>query len=80
MGRGLRLDLRCVAGSVGRAAIRGRGSTLNGGMLQVTILALELASPTLPPGKTLAMNLQDPSAIADMKRNPVTIKEGVEFK
>ena len=47
---------------------------------KVTILSLELASPTLPPGKRLHMNLQDEKEVAAMKKNPVTIKEGVDFK
>ncbi|KAI0774415.1 rho GDP-dissociation inhibitor [Fomes fomentarius] len=46
---------------------------------KVTILYLELASPTLPPGKQLVMNLLDQNEIANLKKNPVTIKEGVEF-
>ena len=49
-------------------------------MLQVTVVSLELASSTLPPGKQLIMNLQDPADLASMKKNPVTIKEGIEFK
>ena len=49
-------------------------------MLQVTVVSLELASPTLPPGKELVMNLLDPAVLASMKKNPVTIKEGIEFK
>ena len=34
----------------------------------------------MPPGKTLIMNLQNPAVLADMKKNPVTIKEGIEYK
>ena len=49
-------------------------------VLQVTVVSLELASPTLPPGKELVMNLLEPAALASMKKNPVTIKEGIEFK
>ena len=48
--------------------------------LQVTVLSLELASPTLPPGKHLIMNLQDQAHVATLKKNPVTIKEGIEYK
>ena len=48
--------------------------------MQVTVLSLELVSPTLPPGKSLVMNLGDPAEVASLKKNPVTIKEGVEFK
>ncbi|EJF56604.1 E set domain-containing protein [Dichomitus squalens] len=46
---------------------------------KVTILSLELASSTLPPGKHLVMNLQDPEQLASLKKNPVTIKEGIEY-
>ncbi|KIO12823.1 hypothetical protein M404DRAFT_124984, partial [Pisolithus tinctorius Marx 270] len=46
---------------------------------KVSVLTLELDSPTLPPGKKLIFNLCDPAAVADLKKNPVTIKEGVEF-
>ena len=48
--------------------------------LQVTVLSMELASPTLPPGKTIALDLQNPTALADAKKVPITIKEGVEYK
>ena len=47
---------------------------------KVTILSLELASPTMPPGKTLVMNLQDRAQIDSLKKNPINIKEGVEYK
>ncbi|KAH9943308.1 rho GDP-dissociation inhibitor, partial [Epithele typhae] len=46
---------------------------------KVTILTLELASPTLPPGKHLVMNLQDQNALVNIKKNPITIKEGIEY-
>ncbi|RPD80958.1 rho GDP-dissociation inhibitor, partial [Lentinus tigrinus ALCF2SS1-7] len=46
---------------------------------KVTILSLELASPTLPQGKHLVMDLQNPTEVASLKKNPVTIKEGVEY-
>ncbi|OBZ76775.1 4-hydroxybenzoate polyprenyltransferase, mitochondrial [Grifola frondosa] len=46
---------------------------------KVTVLTLELASSSLPPGKQLKMNLQDPTALESIKKNPVTIKEGVEY-
>ncbi|THH05013.1 hypothetical protein EW145_g5108 [Phellinidium pouzarii] len=47
---------------------------------KVTVLSLELVSPTLPPGKTIILNLTDPTSLADVKKNPITIKEGVEYK
>jgi len=46
---------------------------------KLTVLALELHSPTLPPGKTLAFDLSDPEKVTELKKNPITIKEGVEY-
>ncbi|CAL1701469.1 unnamed protein product [Somion occarium] len=46
---------------------------------QVSVLTLELASPTLPAGKKLAMNINDPAALAEIKKHPFVIKEGVEY-
>ncbi|KAI6047313.1 immunoglobulin E-set [Pisolithus marmoratus] len=46
---------------------------------KVTVLTLELDSPTLPPGKKLAFDLADTAKLADLKKNPVVIKEGVEY-
>ncbi|KAI0750949.1 rho GDP-dissociation inhibitor [Daedaleopsis nitida] len=55
------------------------GVTGTGNGPKVTILSLELASSTLPPGKHLIMNLLNPAEIAGLKKNPITIKEGIEF-
>ncbi|KIM46020.1 hypothetical protein M413DRAFT_441088 [Hebeloma cylindrosporum] len=46
---------------------------------KVTVLTLELASPTLPPGKQIAFDLKDTARLADTKKNPILIKEGVEY-
>ncbi|EGO27434.1 hypothetical protein SERLADRAFT_460845 [Serpula lacrymans var. lacrymans S7.9] len=46
---------------------------------KVTVLTLELDSPTLPPGKKLIFNLSDTAKLADTKKNPIVIKEGVEY-
>ncbi|EJD00941.1 E set domain-containing protein [Fomitiporia mediterranea MF3/22] len=46
---------------------------------KVTVLSLELVSPTLPPGKTIVLDVTNPQALADAKKNPITIKEGVEY-
>ncbi|KAG8942989.1 hypothetical protein FRC04_003275 [Tulasnella sp. 424] len=46
---------------------------------KVTILSLFLTSPTLPPGKTIEMKLADPKAVEAFKKNPVSIKEDVEY-
>ena len=48
--------------------------------MQVTVLSLELVSPTLPPGKTLVLDLTNPQQLAEAKKNPFTIKEGIEYK
>lgn len=34
----------------------------------------------LPPGKRLLMNLEDGKDVAALKKNPITIKEAVDFK
>lgn len=47
---------------------------------QVTVLTLELASPTLPAGKEIIFDLNDTARLADTKKNPIIIKEGVEYK
>lgn len=44
------------------------------------MLTLELNSPTLPVGKKIVLELQDAVAVADTKKHPIVIKEGVEYK
>ncbi|KAF9222088.1 E set domain-containing protein [Gyrodon lividus] len=46
---------------------------------KVTVLTLELDSPTLPPGKKLVFDVADTAKLADTKKNPIIIKEGVEY-
>jgi len=46
---------------------------------KATILTLELTSPTLPPEKKISVDLLDRSAIDKLKKNPIIIKEGVEY-
>ncbi|KAG8218788.1 immunoglobulin E-set [Butyriboletus roseoflavus] len=46
---------------------------------KVTVLTLELDSPTLPPTKKLIFHLADTAKLADTKKNPIIIKEGVEY-
>ncbi|KAK0190860.1 immunoglobulin E-set [Armillaria mellea] len=46
---------------------------------KVTVLTLELHSSTLPPGKTLIFHLADKAKLADLKKNPITIKEDIEY-
>ncbi|KAF8558840.1 E set domain-containing protein [Imleria badia] len=46
---------------------------------KVTVVTLELDSPTLPAGKQLVFDLADTAKLADTKKNPIIIKEGVEY-
>jgi len=46
---------------------------------KVTVLTLELASSTLPPGKELIFDLTNNAQIVELKKIPITIKEGVEY-
>ncbi|KAI0693811.1 immunoglobulin E-set [Cytidiella melzeri] len=46
---------------------------------KLTILTLELHSPTLPPGKTITINLSDTAHLEEIKKNPIHIKEGAEY-
>ncbi|KAF8914070.1 immunoglobulin E-set [Gymnopilus junonius] len=57
--------------------VPGAGSNASGP--KVTVLTLELDSPTLPPGKKIAFDLKDTARLADTKKNPIIIKEGVEY-
>lgn len=43
-------------------------------------MTLELASDTLPSGRKISLNVQDPNVISETKKNPIVIKEGVEYK
>jgi len=46
----------------------------------MTVLTLELMSATLPAGKKITFDLRDRATLASLKKNPVTIKEGIEYK
>ncbi|KAK7470807.1 rho GDP dissociation inhibitor [Stygiomarasmius scandens] len=46
---------------------------------KVTVLTLELHSSTLPPGKTITLDISNKAQLEDTKKNPVVIKEGVEY-
>ncbi|KAJ8086458.1 rho GDP dissociation inhibitor [Marasmius tenuissimus] len=46
---------------------------------KVTILTLELLSSTLPAGKSIVFRLDNKSSYENTKKNPVVIKEGVEY-
>jgi len=45
---------------------------------KVTILTLFLTSPTLPSGR-IELNISDSTHIAEVKKNPISIKEGIEY-
>jgi len=57
---------------IGSTAVSGTGP-------KVTVLSLFLTSATLPQGKTITLNINDPEALADVKKNPIHIKEGIEY-
>ncbi|KAJ4472340.1 immunoglobulin E-set [Lentinula aciculospora] len=47
---------------------------------KLTILTLELVSSTLPAGKAISLDLSNLAKVAaDTKKNPVIIKEGIEY-
>lgn len=46
---------------------------------KVTVLSLALHSSTLPPGKTISLDLTDPVKLCETRKNPIVIKEGVEY-
>ncbi|KAF8579326.1 E set domain-containing protein [Ramaria rubella] len=46
---------------------------------KVTVLSLFLTSPTLPQGKTISLNITNSAQLASLKKNPLIIKEGVEY-
>jgi len=46
---------------------------------KLSVLTLELDSPTLPAGKKLVFDLSDNGKLADLKKTPITIKEGIEY-
>jgi len=46
---------------------------------KLTVLTLELESPSLPAGRKIVFDLTDPANVARLPKNPVTIKEGVEY-
>ncbi|RXW24633.1 hypothetical protein EST38_g1214 [Candolleomyces aberdarensis] len=55
------------------------GASTTGTGPKVSVLTLELASLTLPAGKSVVINLADSARLASLKKNPLTIKEGVEY-
>ncbi|KZT37639.1 E set domain-containing protein, partial [Sistotremastrum suecicum HHB10207 ss-3] len=53
--------------------------TRGGSGPKVTVLSLFLVSPSLPAGKKISININDEAALSDLKKNPIHIKEGVEY-
>lgn len=53
---------------------------LTGTLIKVSVLTLELDSPTLPPGKKIILDINDPAKLQEVKKKPIVIKEGVEYK
>ncbi|CAE6522248.1 unnamed protein product [Rhizoctonia solani] len=51
----------------------------SGGDAKFCVKSLFLSSPTLPPGKTISLDLTDPHALAEVKKHPIVIKEGAEY-
>ncbi|KAF8761482.1 Glycosyl hydrolase family 47 [Rhizoctonia solani] len=52
---------------------------IGAGALQFIIKELFLKSDTLPPGKTVSLNLADKEAMEAAKKKPITIKEGIDY-
>ncbi|KAF7352910.1 E set domain-containing protein [Mycena venus] len=46
---------------------------------KVTVLTLELHSTTLPAGQKITFDLSDVARLADTKKNPIVIKEDVDY-
>ncbi|KAG8702885.1 hypothetical protein FRC09_004483, partial [Ceratobasidium sp. 395] len=46
---------------------------------KVVVQSLFLTSPTLPPGKTVSLDLTNKEAMEAVKKKPIIIKEGVEY-
>lgn len=49
-------------------------------IVQVEVLTLELKSPTLPGGRPIIVDLNNPQQLANMKENPIQVKEGAEYR
>ncbi|KAL0582003.1 rho GDP dissociation inhibitor [Marasmius crinis-equi] len=55
------------------------GGSAAGSGPKVTVLTLELLSKTLPAGKSIVFQLNNPASYEATKKNPVIIKEGIEY-
>ncbi|KAI0265168.1 rho GDP-dissociation inhibitor [Gloeopeniophorella convolvens] len=47
---------------------------------KLTVLSLELTSPSLPEGRTIKLDLTDPAKREYYKSNPVQVQEGAAYK
>jgi len=47
---------------------------------QITVLSLELDSETLPVGKKISLDLADIKQLEATKKEPIVIKEAVQYK
>ncbi|KAI0053059.1 4-hydroxybenzoate polyprenyl transferase [Auriscalpium vulgare] len=47
---------------------------------KLTVLSLELTSPSLPPGKTIKVDIQNQAQLAELKNKPIQVKEGAEYQ
>lgn len=47
---------------------------------KVEVLTLELTSPSLPAGRTISVDLNNPNQLAQMKDSPIQVKEGAEYR
>ena len=46
----------------------------------VTTTVTASVSDSLPSGKRIILDLQDPKVLEEVKKHPITIKEGIEYK
>ncbi|KDN37774.1 hypothetical protein RSAG8_09929, partial [Rhizoctonia solani AG-8 WAC10335] len=57
----------------------GIAAAAGGGEARFIVKELFLASETLPAGKTVSLDLTDPQALERVKKDPIVIKEGVDY-
>lgn len=57
-----------------------RSASLRVYVPKVEVLTLELTSPSLPAGRTISVDLNNPNQLAEMKDSPIQVKEGAEYR
>ncbi|TFY79995.1 hypothetical protein EWM64_g4015 [Hericium alpestre] len=62
--------------SLGIGADAGPGDTSKP---KLTILSLELTSPSLPAGQKISVDVTNPAQLAQLKSKPIQVKEGEEY-